>query len=377
MSVWIDDRWHRKDGSRAAEYGVQLRWRVRWRISRSRMRSKCFERKGDAERLRLDLQVRQRQGDSMDPRAGEIRFEDLAARWLAGIRPPMTTVGTWTRYDTSLRCQVFPRFGNVPISRIAHSDVKDWVADLASSGLSRSTILKAYLNLNQILDLAVADGLIPRNRARKVKMPAESPKPRKHYLTDDELISLAYASTAPEHILLLGYCGLRFGESIGLDIRDLDFDRLRIEVRRSWSEVGGHLVPGSTKTHRRRSVPMPATLAGMLDSFTHGRAGLVFPDSTGNVIRPRNWRIRVLDKAVAATGLGPFTPHDLRHTAVSIAVSAGANIRVIAEMVGHKDPSVTLNEYAELFSNDLDALSSTLDSRMTTALDRNRRLRVV
>lgn len=377
MSVWVDDRWHRKDGSRSNDYGVRLRWRVRWRISRTAMRSKCFERKADAERYRQDLELRQRHGDSLDPRAGDVTFGDLAAKWLDGMRPPMTTLGTYTRYDTSLRCQVSPTFRDVPISRIGHSDVTTWVADLAASGLSRSTILKAYLNLNQVLDFAVADGLVPRNRTRKVKMPPETPKPKKHYLSDDELVRLAYASTAPEHILLLGYCGMRFGESIALDVRDLDFDAGRIEIRKSWSEVSGHLVPGSTKTHRRRSVPMPATIAEMLRDHTRGRSGLVFPNSEGGVIRPRNWRTRVLDKAVAVTDLGPFTPHDLRHTAVSIAVSAGANIRVIAEMVGHKDPSVTLDEYAELFSSDLDQLAVSLDTRLTAALDRQPRLRVV
>lgn len=341
------------------------------------MRSKCFERKADAERYRQDLELRERQGDSLDPRAGDIPFGDIASRWLDGMRPPMTTLGTYTRYDTSLRCQVYPTFQNVPISRISHSDVQTWVTDLAASGLSRSTILKAYLNLNQVLDYAVADGMIPRVKTRKVKMPPETPKPRKHYLTDADLVRLAYASTAPEHILMLGYCGMRFGESIALDVRDLDFQARRIEIRKSWSEVKGHLTPGSTKTHRRRSVPMPATIAEMLREHTRGRTGLVFSDSEGGVIRPRNWRTRVLDKAVAATGLGPFTPHDLRHTAVSIAVSAGANIRVIAEMVGHKDPSVTLDEYAELFTDDLDALAVVLDTRLLSALKDQPRLRVV
>ena len=57
-----------------------------------------------------------------------------------------------------------------------------------------------------------------------------------------------------------------------------------------------------------------------------------------------------------------MTPHDLRHTAASLAVSAGVNVLALARMLGHKDPSVTLRVYADLFDTDLDAVAITLDS---------------
>ncbi|WP_255361778.1 tyrosine-type recombinase/integrase [Mycobacterium sp. 1274761.0] len=54
------------------------------------------------------------------------------------------------------------------------------------------------------------------------------------------------------------------------------------------------------------------------------------------------------------------TPHDLRHTAASLAVSAGVNVLALARMLGHKDPSVTLRVYADLFDTDLDAIGAAL-----------------
>lgn len=57
------------------------------------------------------------------------------------------------------------------------------------------------------------------------------------------------------------------------------------------------------------------------------------------------------------------TPHDLRHTCASLAVSAGVNVLALARMLGHKDPSVTLRVYADLFDDDLDAVAVTLHSR--------------
>ena len=55
------------------------------------------------------------------------------------------------------------------------------------------------------------------------------------------------------------------------------------------------------------------------------------------------------------------TPHDLRQAAASIAVSAGVNVLALARMLGHKDASVTLRVYADLFDTDLDKVGSAID----------------
>ena len=58
-----------------------------------------------------------------------------------------------------------------------------------------------------------------------------------------------------------------------------------------------------------------------------------------------------------------ITPHDLRHTCASLAVSAGVNVLALQRMLGHTSANVTLDTYADLFDDDLDAVAVTLDSR--------------
>lgn len=70
-----------------------------------------------------------------------------------------------------------------------------------------------------------------------------------------------------------------------------------------------------------------------------------------------------LTRAVAAARVQPITPHDLRHTCASLAVSAGVNVLALARMLGHKDPSVTLRVYADLFDTDLDAVAANLHAQ--------------
>ncbi|WP_392468921.1 tyrosine-type recombinase/integrase [Arsenicicoccus cauae] len=81
----------------------------------------------------------------------------------------------------------------------------------------------------------------------------------------------------------------------------------------------------------------------------------------GGPLRLNNWRRRVFDPALDWAGLTDLTPHDLRHTAASLAIAAGANVRAVQQMLGHASAAMTLDVYAGLFPDDLDAVGRALD----------------
>ena len=62
-----------------------------------------------------------------------------------------------------------------------------------------------------------------------------------------------------------------------------------------------------------------------------------------------------------------ITPHDLRHTAAPLAVSAGANVKALQRMLGHAKASMTLDVYADLFDDDLDSVAESLDAAIVKA----------
>jgi integrase len=187
----------------------------------------------------------------------------------------------------------------------------------------------------------------------------------------------------------LSYTGLRWGEMAALRVQDFDVLRRRVSVSRSVTESGG-LVWSTPKTWERRSVPFPAVLADELAALMvgKGRDDLVFTDMRGGVLRNSNWRARVFEpavqavqagalalraKEVAATGVAitpqfpTITPHDLRHTAASLAVSAGANVKAVQRMLGHAKASMTLDVYTDLFDEDLDSVATNLDAAIRSA----------
>ena len=318
-------------------------------------------------------------GEVYDPNRGKVTIGQLARLWLDQMQPPVTTAATWSRYQTTVRVQVLPTFENVSVGLLRPSAVRSWIAEMGRQGLGASSIIQAQQRLAQICDLAVMDERIRKNPARgkDINLPSRPAKQRRRYLSDPELLSLAYASKAPEHILTLGYVGMRFGESVGLRIENLNFDDLTMGIYESYTPVNGKVVKGDLKTHQSRVLPMPEPLAELLEPFVADRTGLVFASPRGGLIHLGNWRRRVFDPAVKQAGLGFMTPHDLRHTAVSIAVDSGANIMAVAKMVGHDDARETLRTYADLFPEHLDELNQVIGSRMRRAMRETTQLRLV
>jgi len=211
------------------------------------------------------------------------------------------------------------RVGPVAESRPSH--VRDTVGVLAG-----------------VLGLAVRDRRLPSNPAHGVDLPRIK-KRRRRYLTAPEVEELADAAgpNCRLPVLVLAYCGLRWCELAALRLGCVDFLRRRFVIAEAMTEVNGRLVWGSPKSHEARSVPIPRVLIDDLAAQVAGkdRDDLVFTTSTGAPLRNRNARRSWFDEAAAAIGKPGLTPHELRPTAASLAVSAGANVKAVQAMLGH------------------------------------------
>jgi integrase len=160
-----------------------------------------------------------------------------------------------------------------------------------------------------------------------------------------------------------------------LRVQDFDMLRRRVNVSRSVTESGG-LQWSTPKSWERRSVPFPTAFAEELAALMIGKAreDLVFTDQRGGVLRNSNWRARVFRPAVARCRdtddtFPIITPHDLRHTAASLAVSVRANVKAVQRMLGHAKASMTLDIYADLFDEDLDEVADRLNDAIRVTAD--------
>lgn len=359
----IDDRWHRKGPNgpeRTDRYGTGKRWLVRYRDPAGSQRKRSFTRKKDAEAFAATITTDLRTGSYLDPAAGRITVGEWADQWV--LAQGHLKESSLVRAVGVVEGYIRPRWGTTALAAVTHAEVQRWVSDLGATLAARSVRL-VHGTLRQLLAWAVRDGRLFRNPAEDIRLP-RIPETEHRYLTHSQVRALADA--CGDYGLLvrfLAYTGLRWGEAAALTTRRVDLDRRRVQVAESVTAVKGRLVWGTTKTHARRPVPLPRFLARELVPWIEGRRSgdLLFPAARGGVLRVGNFRRDVFDPAVRRVGPEGFHPHELRHTAASIAIASGADVKVVQLMLGHKTATMTLDLYGHLFPDRLDELADRLD----------------
>jgi integrase len=130
------------------------------------------------------------------------------------------------------------------------------------------------------------------------------------------------------------------------------------------------LVWGTPKGHERRDVPIHRFLVDELAVHVAGKPAdaLVFTAPHGGTLRVRNFRRAALDPAARALGLEGLHPHALRHTAASLAIASGADVKVVQQMLGHKSATMTFDLYGHLMGDRLDVVADGMDASRAAAL---------
>ncbi len=376
----VEDRWQKTVRDEAgnaqtipsASNGKGKRWRARYVDVIGVEVARAFSRKSDAQNWLNDHTSAIVTGTYVAPSAGTVTVGQMHGQWLnmQGHIKETTKATRASAWATHVR----DVWEDVAVADVQTSAVRAWVSSLKEAGSAAATIENALGVLRMVLTLAVEDRRISRNPCDNVKAP-----PRKHsqraYLSHKQVEELASGLTRYGLVVrFLAYTGLRFGEMAALRVQDFDMLRRRVNVSESVTEVKGQLVWSTTKNHERRSVPFPRFLLEELAAQMEGRGreDMVFTAPGGGVLRHNTFRrrlfipavdkLRVLDDDGHPTTDWPRpTPHDLRHTAASLAISAGANVKAVQTMLGHKSGALTLDTYADLFPDDLEAVADALD----------------
>jgi integrase len=214
-----------------------------------------------------------------------------------------------------------------------------------------------------VFKYAVKAGLASKNVAAEIERRHDLPQTsetERHYLTHKQLLALASATERFETLtLILGYCGLRFGEAAALRRKDVRDGEITVRSSATYVARQGILETG-TKTNRSRHVPIPSPIWKQFEEHLPEEPdALVFPSRRGGHLPNHEYR-RAFDKGCAKVGIKGLTPHRLRHTCASLAISAGANVKVVQRMLGHATAAMTLDLYGHLMSDDLAGVAEAL-----------------
>lgn len=209
--------------------------------------------------------------------------------------------------------------------------LRAWLVRLHDLGLDPASIARKLAAVRSWLGFLVRRGRLARNPAAEIRGPKLGRKLVTFLPIDEATALLSDPALAPRDravLELLWATGLRVSEVAGLDVEDLDRE--------------GRTVRAMGKGRKERIVPFGAKAAAALDAYLGGRArGALFVNERGGRLSVRSlWTI--VRRAARAAGLTRrISPHTLRHTFATHLLDAGADLRMIQELLGHSRISTT------------------------------------
>ena len=247
-------------------------------------------------------------------------FGEVAEQWWEEAEPLLAVQSIKSYKPAKTRCIEF--FGDTPITNITPKDIAKFMRSLASKGYAQKTLSNQRIVINRIFDYAVIENEIQFNPCASVQVPKGQPKTVRSAasMTDEEKIKTTDHEWLFPFIAI--YSGLRKGEILALQWKDIDFDRDIISVSKSVYHKFDKPYIKEPKTEAgKRYVPLLAPLkASRYDTlFAHYK------------------------KEVGVQ----CTAHQLRHSFATIAIENGVDIKSVSELLGHKQISTTLDIYTD------------------------------
>ena len=266
-----------------------------------------------------------------------------------------------------LDLHLVPALGNSRLDEVGSGEIERYKAEKLRDGLSPKTINNHLIVLRRMLAVAEEWGLTDRTpRVRWLKVP-DSEFDFLMFEESNQLLATAEGEWRTM-ILVAAKVGLRQGELLALRWRDVNLGAGKVIVRHSvWAGI-----VGTTKGWRAREVELSPETVAALKAHRHLRGEFVFCNDDGSMLTKNQCR-RPLYDACTKAGLRKIGWHVLRHTFASHLVMRGAPIKVVKELLGHRDITTTMR-YAHLSSEsrrDAVALLDTDASREATIRQQN------
>lgn len=272
--------------------------------------------------------------------AGRIpTLAQYAPAWLDRRRVKGRPLAVRTRehYSAFLTREILPTFGHLQLDQITRAAVREW----HNRAAAETVRAQSYAVLASIMRSAVEEDDHIEETPCTIRGAATQPRPaRKDPLTAEQVMALVGAINGRYSALVavLGFCGLRFGEAVGLKRADVDLEARTIKVRGQIVRTkAGLLAQDRPKTAAGvRTVPIPRRVVPFLRKHLAEHAGpdLVFPAATGGALAQSSFQ-KPLGVACKRTGIA-CNPHLLRHTAATLfAQQKGVNAADVQRFLGH------------------------------------------
>ncbi len=326
-------------------------------------------------------------GTFMEPT--KVNLENYLRLWIDTAETLTISGKTAERYRQLIEKQIIPHLGSKPLQKLRAVHISAWhttlLKECAHDGipLAARTVGHAQRVLRKALSDAVKHELISRNPASIVAPPTIAHE-EMTILTGDQVkdvITCVRDSVIFLHVVLLLATGMRRGELMGLQWRDLDLDAGKLQIERAIEKTKAHglRVKAPKTRHGRRRITLPEGAVSVLRQYRKEQLELrvalgmgrlpdeayVFGTPDGEARDP-GYLTLAWKRLVAAGRVPKVTLQALRHSHASALIARGTDAVTVSRRLGHGSPAITMSVYAHLFDKSDEQAAAIIDALLDT-----------
>lgn len=335
---------------------IQYRY-TDWQGKRRKSTKRGFATKREAEEWLRNFLITQKADFDM-------KFEDFWKMYYADMETRLREHTMRTKkYIVELK--ILPYFGNKRVNDITAADIRQWQNELIKMGYS-PTYLKTINNqLSAIFNYAVRYYDLKSNPCAKAGSMGKSKAEEMDFWTGEEfrkfIDSVMNKRLSYMAFMTLYWTGMRLGELLALNPKDVDLEKRTISITKSYQRLGKKDVITPPKTPKsKRMITIPEFLAADIKDYMDSLYDLQEDDRLFPITK--YYLEHEMQRGIKESGVKRIRVHDLRHSHASMLIELGFSPLEIANRLGHEKVETTLNTYAHLYPNKQTKLAERLDS---------------
>lgn len=372
----------REKGSESLYQAKDKTWVYQYSLDGAR-KTKRFPKKADARAFIDSLNQASSSENSGVRSGGVITVGEWMDSWLERYAKPTVRLSTYNSYETFIRTHIKPQLGRKYMNMLRAEDLQDFFVERSRNGNQKGGGLspKTLANIRNIMhlsfDQAVKNKVLSENLIESVKLPKAAKKEMRVLSREEQNRLIRAAQMSPEPstfgIIFDLFTGLRMGEVCGLRWENVDMAQHSIRVCETRNRLPNYddsieastsvYTVKATKTDNSlRTVYIPNSLFKDFKSYyeiqtsirreypAYNRDGYVFCQANGQPYEPRTYQ-DLFKRCVKRAGIADANFHSLRHTYATRCLEEGMDVVTLSRLLGHANPSITLDKYGHALSD--------------------------